>query len=236
LINPFVAILPSAGVGKRFKSDKPKQYSLIDNKTIMELSLEPLLDFSECLGICIPVAPEDNYWKSIKALENPKINFIEGGQTRTISVQRAVNYWKRSSIDYQNILIHDSARPCVRSSDIRVMLENFFNDDYDGAVLGSLVSDTLKEINPENLDVIRTVDRKDLWKIFTPQVFEKEIIETVFGKLEEGRAFTDESGMLEESLGKIKAHLGAADNIKITHPEDLNLVKSILIAQGRIFL
>ena len=42
--------------------------------------------------------------------------------------------------------------------------------------------------------------------------------------------------MLEESLGKIKAHLGAADNIKITHPEDLNLVKSILIAQGRIFL
>ena len=64
----------------------------------------------------------------------------------------------------------------------------------------------------------------------------KEIIETVFGKLEEGKEFTDESGMLEESLGKIKAHLGAADNIKITHPEDLNLVKSILIAQGRIFL
>ena len=41
--------------------------------------------------------------------------------------------------------------------------------------------------------------------------------------------------MLEESLGKIKTHLGSADNIKITHPEDLNLVKSILIAQGRIF-
>ena len=80
MIYPFVAILPSAGVGKRFKSDKPKQYSLIDNKTVMEISLEPLLDFSECLGICIPVAPEDTHWKSIESLDNPKINFIKGGK------------------------------------------------------------------------------------------------------------------------------------------------------------
>ena len=78
MIYPFVAILPSAGVGRRFKSDKPKQYSLIDNKTVMEISLEPLLDFSECLGICIPVAPEDTHWKSIESLDNPKINFIKG--------------------------------------------------------------------------------------------------------------------------------------------------------------
>lgn len=235
MIYPFVAILPSAGVGKRFKSDKPKQYSLIDNKTVIEISLEPLLDFSECLGICIPVAPEDTHWKSIESLDNPKINFIKGGKTRTISVQRAVNYWKTSSVDYQNILIHDSARPCVRSSDIRAMLEDFCIGGHDGAVLGSPVSDTLKEIDPENLDVIRTVDRKDLWKVYTPQVFERGILEAVFEKLDEGKEFTDESGMLEESSGKIKTHLGSTDNIKITHPEDLNLVKSILTAQGRIF-
>ena len=203
MIYPFVAILPSAGVGKRFKSDKPKQYSLIDNKTVMEISLEPLLDFSECLGICIPVAPEDTHWKSIESLDNPKINFIKGGKTRTISVQRAVNYWKTSSVDYQNILIHDSARPCVRSSDIRAMLEDFCSGGHDGAVLGSPVSDTLKKIDPKNLDVIRTVDRKDLWKVYTPQVFERGILEAVFEKLEEGKEFTDESGMLEESLGPV---------------------------------
>ena len=115
------------------------------------------------------------------------------------------------------------------------MLEDFCIGGHDGAVLGSPVSDTLKEIDPENLDVIRTVDRKDLWKVYTPQVFERGILEAVFEKLEEGKEFTDESGMLEESLGQIKTHLGSTDNIKITHPEDLNLVKSILTAQGRIF-
>jgi 2-C-methyl-D-erythritol 4-phosphate cytidylyltransferase len=234
LINPFVAILPSAGVGRRFRSDKPKQYSLVDNKTVIEFSLEPLLDFSECHGICIPIAREDTYWKSIKALENPKINFIEGGSTRTISVQRAVNYWKTSSVDYQNILIHDSARPCVRSSDIRAMLEEFSISDHDGGILGSPVSDTLKEIKEDDLSVKKTIDRRGLWNIYTPQVFKRKILETVFEEIEKGKEFTDESGMLEEFSGQIQVYIGATDNIKITNPEDINLVKSILTAQGRI--
>ena len=234
MINPFVAILPSAGVGKRFESDEPKQYSLIGNRTVMEFSLEPLLDFSECLGICIPVSPIDTYWKSLKIADNPKIKFIEGGETRLLSVQKAVDYWKTSLIDYQSILIHDSVRPCVRSSDIRAMLEKFSLSNDNGAILGSPVSDTLKEVNDDNLYVKRTVDRKDIWKIYTPQVFKKKILETAFKELEDEKEFTDESGMVEESFGKIKTYIGAADNIKITHPEDMNLVKSILTAQGRI--
>ena len=234
MINPFVAILPAAGIGKRFESDEPKQYSLIDNRTVIEFSLEPLLDFSECLGICIPISPIDTQWKSLKLVDNPKIKFIEGGDTRLLSVKKAVDYWKDSSLHYQNILIHDSVRPCVRSSDIRAMLENFsLGKDY-GAVLGSPVADTLKEVNDDNLYVKRTVDRKNIWKIYTPQVFKKDVLETVFKQLKAGKQFTDESGMVEESFGQIKTYIGATDNIKITHPEDMNLVKSILTAQGRI--
>ena len=234
MINPFVAILPSAGVGKRFESEEPKQYSLIDDRTIMEFSIEPLLDFSECLGICVPVSPMDTQWQSLKLAGNPKIKFIEGGDTRLLSVKKAVDYWKNSSIHYQNILIHDSVRPCVRSSDIRAMLENFsFGNDH-GVVLGSPVADTLKEVNDDNLYIKRTVDRKNLWKIYTPQVFKKEVLEAAFEQLKVGKQYTDESGMVEEFFGQIKTYIGAADNIKITHPEDINLVKSILTAQGRV--
>ena len=234
MINPFVAILPAAGVGKRFESDEPKQYSLIDNRTVIEFSLEPLLDFSECLGICIPISPADTQWKSLKLVDNPKIKFIEGGDTRLLSVKKAVDYWKDSLLNYQNILIHDSVRPCVRSSDIRAMLENFSLGKDHGAVLGSPVADTLKEVNYDNLYVKRTVDRKNIWKIYTPQVFKKDVLEAAFKQLKAGKQFTDESGMVEESFGQIKTYIGAADNIKITHPEDMNLVKSILTAQGRI--
>lgn len=234
MINPFVAILPSAGLGERFNSDKPKQYSLIDSKTVMEFSLEPLLDFSECLGICIPVSENDSYWKSLDIANNPKISFIEGGETRLSSVQLAVNYWKSSSLDYMNILIHDSVRPCVRSSDIRAMLESFSISGDQGAILSSPVTDTLKEVYEIDGYIKRTIDRKNLWKVFTPQIFEKRVLEESFNNLKEEQNFTDESGMVEESFGKIKTYNGAPDNIKITFSEDMNLAKSILITQGRI--
>ncbi|HIE48597.1 MAG TPA: 2-C-methyl-D-erythritol 4-phosphate cytidylyltransferase [Gammaproteobacteria bacterium] len=234
MINPFVAILPSAGLGERFNSDKPKQYSLISSKTVMEFSLEPLLDFSECLGICIPVSENDSYWKSLDIANNPKISFIEGGETRLSSVQLAVNYWKSSSLDYMNILIHDSVRPCVRSSDIRAMLESFSISGDHGAILSSPVTDTLKEAYEIDGYIKRTIDRKNLWKVFTPQIFEKRVLEEAFNNLKEEQNFTDESGMVEESFGKIKTYNGAPDNIKITFSEDINLAKSILITQGRI--
>ena len=234
MINPFVAILPSAGLGERFNSDKPKQYSLICSKTVMELSLEPLLDFSECLGICIPVSENDSYWKSLDIANNPKISFIEGGETRLSSVQLAVNYWKSSSFDYMNILIHDSVRPCVRSSDIRAMLESFSISGDHGAILSSPVTDTLKEVYEIDGYIKRTIDRNNLWKVFTPQIFEKRVLEEAFNNLKEEQNFTDESGMVEESFGKIRTYNGAPDNIKITFSEDMNLAKSILITQGRL--
>ena len=234
MINPFVAILPSAGLGERFNSDKPKQYSLIGVKTVMEFSLEPLLDFSECLGICIPVSENDTYWKSLDIANNPKISFIEGGETRLSSVQLAVNYWKSSSFDYMNILIHDSVRPCVRSSDIRAMLESFSISGDHGAILSSPVTDTLKEVYEIDGYIKRTIDRNNLWKVFTPQIFEKRVLEEAFNNLKEEQNFTDESGMVEESFGKIRTYNGAPDNIKITFSEDMNLAKSILITQGRL--
>jgi 2-C-methyl-D-erythritol 4-phosphate cytidylyltransferase len=39
---------------------------------------------------------------------------------------------------------------------------------------------------------------------------------------------------VEKLSSNIKAYYGSGDNIKITHPEDINLAKSILVSQGRV--
>ena len=91
-----------------------------------------------------------------------------------------------------------------------------------------------EEIKEDDLSVKKTIDRRGLWNIYTPQVFKRKILETAFEEIEKGKEFTDESGMLEEFSGQIQVYIGATDNIKITNPEDINLVKSILTAQGRI--
>lgn len=234
MIKPFVVIIPSAGTGSRFLSDKPKQYSLIQGQTVLELSLEPFLDFSECVGICVTVSPEDQYWKSLDLTRNPKIEFIEGGSIRSLSVKKGFEFWKSSSLEYESVLIHDSVRPCVRSSDIREMLEDFSQNSFDGSVLGSPVTDSIKRLSPQTQTINNTINRETLWRAFTPQIFCKQILEKAYKNSKEGTEFSDESSMVEKLSSNIKAYNGSGDNIKITHPEDINLAKSILVSQGRV--
>ena len=63
-MNKIVAIVPAAGSGKRFSDEVPKQFLKISEKSILELSIRPLLDFSDCLGVCVVVPPDDQYHKS----------------------------------------------------------------------------------------------------------------------------------------------------------------------------
>ena len=235
MIDSFVTIVPAAGSGDRFSDDVPKQFLTIGDKSILDLSIEPLLDFSECLGICIVVAPDDQYHKSLKICENPKISIIEGGITRMSSVTNGVLFWKDSGLSFKNILVHDSVRPCLRSSEVRVLLESMSVTDIDGVILGSSCSDTVKEINKKDLSIRRTLDRERLWTAFTPQIFKKEVLfNATIENTHDDKIFTDEASLVEVNGGKLKMIQGSKDNLKITLPEDINLAKSILISHGRL--
>ena len=104
MIKPFVVIVPAAGRGDRFNQEIPKQYVRLEGQSILELSLKPLLDFSECVGVCIVIDSDDQYWSSI-SIEGTKLNFIEGGEKRFDSVMQGLDFWENSSENYNSILI-----------------------------------------------------------------------------------------------------------------------------------
>ena len=114
------------------------------------------------------------------------------------------------------------------------MLESFYISGDNGAILGSPVIDSLKEVIEVGGYIKKTVDRNNLWKVFTPQIFLKDVLESAFEGLSKEQDFSDESGLVEQSFRKIKTYNGSDDNIKITYPEDMNLAKSILMTQGRL--
>ena len=58
-MNNFVAIIPAAGDSSRYSGEVPKQFLRVDGRTVLELSIKPILDFSECLGVCVLVPPDD---------------------------------------------------------------------------------------------------------------------------------------------------------------------------------
>ena len=232
-MNNFVAIIPAAGSSTRYSGEVPKQFLRVDGRTVLELSIKPILDFSECLGVCILVPQDDQYHKALEIRDNPKIFLAEGGTTRINSVMEGIKFWLKSELSYDHILIHDAARPCLRSSDVQQLLDSI-DSEVDGVVLGVPCSDTIKKVSAKGSLVLNTVDRSKLWRAFTPQIFRKEVLQK--NSLEEniGKEFTDEASLVEANGGKLKMIKGFEDNIKLTFPEDLSLIKSILSSQGRL--
>ena len=229
----FVAIIPAAGDSSRYSGEVPKQFLRVDGRTVLELSIKPLLDFSECLGVCVLVPPQDQYHKALEITDNPKIFVVEGGTSRIDSVAKGVKFWQQSGLSYDYILIHDAARPCLRSSVIQQLLDSI-DGEVDGVVLGMPCSDTIKKVSAKGSLILNTLDRSKLWRAFTPQIFRKEVLQK--NSLEEniGKEFTDEASLVEANGGKLKMVKGFEDNIKLTFPEDLGLIKSILSSQGRL--
>ena len=232
-MNNFVAIIPAAGDSSRYSGEVPKQFLKVDGRTVLELSIKPLLDFSECLGVCVLVPTEDQYHKTLEIKSNPKVFLAEGGTSRIDSVSKGVKFWQQSELSYDYILIHDAARPCLRSSDVQQLLDSI-DSEVDGVVLGIPCSDTIKKVSAEGSLVLNTLDRSKLWRAFTPQIFRKEVLQK--NALEENieKEFTDEASLVEANGGKLKMVKGFEDNIKLTFSEDLGLIKSILSSQGRL--
>ena len=232
-MNNFVAIIPAAGDSSRYSGEVPKQFLKVDGRTVLELSIKPLLDFSECLGVCVLVPAEDQYHKTLEIKNNPKVFLAEGGTSRIDSVSKGVKFWQQSELSYDYILIHDAARPCLRSSDVQQLLDSI-DSEVDGVVLGIPCSDTIKKVSAEGSLILNTLDRNKLWRAFTPQIFRKEVLQK--NALEENieKEFTDEASLVEANGGKIKMVKGFEDNIKLTFSEDLGLIKSILSSQGRL--
>ena len=64
-MNNFVAVIQAAGNSSRYSGEVPKQFLRVDGRTVLELSIKPLLNFSECLGVCVLVPPQDQHHKAL---------------------------------------------------------------------------------------------------------------------------------------------------------------------------
>jgi len=247
-------ILPAAGVGSRMKADRPKQYLQLHGKTILEHTLETMLNYgieADALTdkafekIVLVVTKGDPYWHDISASEkyadNPRLMIADGGEERCHSVLNGLQALHNIAAENDWVAVHDIARPCIRHSDLDLLFAGLKTDiDKDGAILAAPVRDTMKrgfsagnesDNGSENKgnQILETVERNQLWHALTPQVFPfgtlTQALETA---LADGFQVTDEASALEH-IGKHPSLItGRADNIKVTHPDDLELCELFL--------
>ena len=99
------------------------------------------------------------------------------------------------------------------------------NIDCDGAVVAHPCIDTLKVV--ENGVIAGTPDRNVFWNAQTPQVFRAGIYRRAHAAaLSDGFVGTDDSSLIERLGGRVLVVEGPRDNIKLTVPEDFQLLEA----------
>ena len=225
--------MPAAGVGQRMAADRPKQYLPLLDKTVIEYSLDRLLDIPGIAGVVLALDKDDSYWPELQFAHQKPVLQVTGGNERCHSVLNALRYLEQQVTDQQQevwVLVHDAARPCVRAEDVSKLIDKASHDDH-GGLLALPVTDTMKRQSANNR-VQTTVDRTGMWHALTPQMFKLPLlIKALEHASEKGMQVTDDASAMELAGYHPLLVEGHEDNIKITRPFDLLLAKLYLREQ-----
>jgi len=226
----YWAVVPAAGSGTRMSSQVPKQYLALAGKTVIEHTLARLAAHPLIAGIVVALAPSDTRWHELSLHLDKPVLLADGGAERCYSVLNALSELQKHAQPDDWVLVHDGARPCLRLTDIDKLIAGL-RDHPNGGLLAVPVRDTMKRAD-ENSDVFETVDRKGLWHALTPQMFRLgELSDALIRAIDKGWLVTDEASAMESAGYKPHLVEGAADNIKITRPEDLVVAEFYLRRQ-----
>ena len=156
----------------------------------------------------------------------PGARAVVGGATRAESVQAGLSELV-SSADMP-VLIHDAARPFVKSTHIAALLSALSGND--GAAPAVPVADTLKRGGPA---ITETVSRENLWRVQTPQAFRLGYLRDAYLAWPLGEEPTDDASVVERFGGRVVMTPGDPLLMKLTYPEDFAMAER-LTGLGRI--
>ena len=225
----YWAVVPAAGIGRRMGSAIPKQYLPLHGRPVIEHTLQRLLDHPQISKTLVALSLDDEWWPDTVYAKHRDVIVVDGGAERCYSVLNALNRLSKSAKDDDWVLVHDAARPCLRSGDIDRLIEELSAHPV-GGILGMPVRDTMKRADATG-QITETVCREGLWHAFTPQMFRLGGLRAALTQaLEQGMQVTDEASAIELAGHSPRLVEGSPDNIKITRPEDLSLAAFYLEA------
>lgn len=223
------AIILAAGSGKRFSSDKKKQFVELYDKPLLYYSLKAFSE-SKVDEIIVVTSKDDiDFVKEyiVKKYGFTKVtSIVEGGTERYDSVYNGLKVCGGDIC-----LIHDSARAMISVELINRCIDETLK--YRAVVPVVTPKDTVRVRNKEFGG--ETIDRNTLCIIQTPQCFDIALIKSAF----EGLYKTDyktlgitDDAMVVEKFTDTKVRLIEGDykNIKVTTPEDIVIAKMFLDA------
>lgn len=192
-------IVVAAGSGRRFGA--AKQFEALGDRRVLDWAVAAAQQVSDGVVVVLPAdAPAE-------------AGSVPGGASRSDSVRRGLAAVPtRASV----VCVHDGARPFATPALFGAVIDAV-RDGADAAVPGTPVTDTVKQVDASG-QVVETPDRSALRAVQTPQAFRAEVLRRVHAAEAEA---TDDAALVEQAGGTVVVVPGDTDNVKITHPDDL---------------
>ncbi len=222
-------ILLLAGKSERFNSDNTlKQFISINNKDLFLFSLEKFIRHKKINSIFLVVPSTHIKYveDKIKQYKIMKKNYvIEGATTRQLSVFNALKAIKENE-PCDNVLIHDAVRPGITTEIIDEHIKAL--DKYEAISTILDINDSIIS-SKVNLSSFTYLKREETYLIQTPQTFSFNLIFNAHLKEYNNHSYNakDDLSLIDKSIS-VKFVKGSICNLKVTTPDDLELIKSYL--------
>lgn len=196
----------AGGSGSRF--GRHKQYESLGAERVIDRSCRVAEQVSDGVVVVVPEA------------DVAREGGVAGGRTRSESVRAGL---AAVPADATVICVHDAARP-LATADLYERVIAAVVAGADAVIPAVAVTDTIKVVDDGR--VVATPDRSTLVAVQTPQAFRADVLRAAH----RGEATaTDDASLVEAAGGRVVVVDGEADNVKITRPADLDVVRRVAL-------
>ncbi len=237
-------ILPAAGSSTRFGKGSKIEADVAGKPAFLR-SIEAFVGRKQVGKIILAVAPdavEPFRFRWQERIGFHGVKLIPGGtKDRWETVKLAL---KEVDDSFTHVAIHDAARPLISKK----LIDRVFvaAERFDAVIPAMPCNATLKLVQeakdapvdplagilgdaagPSAQQVVRTVDRRDMVEVQTPQVFKRELIERAYAAYDFTCGGVTDDASLVEALGEpVFVVEGECTNLKITRPGDLEMASA----------
>jgi 2-C-methyl-D-erythritol 4-phosphate cytidylyltransferase len=221
-------VVLAAGTSQRF-GGRPKQFERLGDSTVLQHAVRAFVDVDRIAEVWVVTSAAQEL-TTRTLLGGEKITgFVLGGDTRAASTIRALDALDPS---VTHVLVHDAARPLLPRATVERCLDALEGADVVATVVPAADTVVVLVETGEGVDSIPDRDRVRLHQ--TPQGFRRDLLADAWARLAGTPPTTDDvTAVLRAFPEQTVAWVdGDRRTVKVTHPDDLAVVRALAAEWG----
>ena len=221
-------VVLAAGTSQRF-GGRPKQFERLGASTVLQHAVRAFVDVDRIAEVWVVTSAEHEQTTRTLLGDEGITGFVLGGDTRAASTIRALDALDPS---VTHVLVHDAARPLLPRATVERCLGALAVADVVATVVPA--SDTVVVLDETGEKVDSMPDRDSVRLHQTPQGFRRDLLADAWARLAGTPPSTDDVTAVLKAFPEEKVAWVDGDRrtMKVTHPDDLAVVRALAAEWG----